>query len=206
MKIWDLYAPIYKMAMKSDEKTYRFMYDRIPKVIDGLYVLEIATGPGLLAKNVAYAASKMIATDFSEGMIKQAQKGDRPANLSFEVADATNLPFEDNTFDAVIIANALHIIPNPEKALSEIDRVIKPDGILIAPNFIHRHTGIRSRIWSCILKIAGIRFEHQWSENEYIDFLHSNNWEPVFTKRLDARITMLYTECIFKGNKSTNRF
>ena len=53
MKIWDLYAPIYKTAMKSDEKTYRFMYDRIPKVIDGLYVLEIATGPGLLAKNVA---------------------------------------------------------------------------------------------------------------------------------------------------------
>ena len=67
MKIWDLYAPIYKTAMKSDEKTYRFMYDRIPKVIDGLYVLEIATGPGLLAKNVAHAASKMIATDFSEG-------------------------------------------------------------------------------------------------------------------------------------------
>ena len=191
MKIWDLYAPIYKMAMKSDEKTYRFMYDRIPKVIDGLYVLEIATGPGLLAKNVAHAASKMIATDFSEGMIKQAQKGDRPANLSFEVADATNLPFEDNTFDAVIIANALHIIPNPEKALSEIDRVVKPDGILLAPKFIHRHTGIKSRIWSCILKIAGIKFEHQWSEKEYIEFLQRNNWEPVFAKRLDARITML---------------
>ena len=204
--IWDLYAPIYKMAMKSDEKIYEFMYDRIPKVIDGLYVLEIATGPGLLAKHVAHAANKMIATDYSDCMIAQAKKGDCPENLTFEVADATNLPFDDNIFDAVIIANALHIIPNPEKALSEIDRVIKPDGILIAPNFIHRHTGIGSRIWSCILKIAGIRFEHQWSEKEYIDFLHSNNWEPVFTKRLDARITMLYTECIFKGNKSTKRF
>ena len=201
MKIWDLYAPIYKTAMKSDEKIYRLMYDRIPKVIDGLYVLEIATGPGLLAKNVAHATSKMIATDYSDGMIAQAKKGDCPENLTFEVADATNLPFDDNTFDAVIIANALHIIPNPEKALSEIDRVIKPKGILIAPNFIHRHTDIRSRIWSIMLKIAGIRFEHQWSEKEYIDFLRHNNWEPVFTKRLDTRITMLYTECVKKKVK-----
>ncbi|MCR5024844.1 MAG: class I SAM-dependent methyltransferase [Lachnospiraceae bacterium] len=43
----------------------------------------------------------------------------------------------DASFDAVIISNALHIIPDPEKALSEINRVPKKDGILIAPNFIN---------------------------------------------------------------------
>ena len=47
-KTWDLYAPIYEIAMRSDRNIYQFMYDRIPEVIRGKEVLEIATGPGFL--------------------------------------------------------------------------------------------------------------------------------------------------------------
>lgn len=126
-KTWDLYAPIYERAMRSDENTYQFLYDRIPDVIRNKDVLEIATGPGLLAKHVASAAKTMIATDYSEGMIAQAKKGVYPTKLRFEVADATALPYADGSFDAVIISNALHIIPEPERALREIDRVLKPE-------------------------------------------------------------------------------
>ena len=82
---WDLYAPVYELAMRSDLKTYKQMYDRIPKVIKGKEVLEIATGPGMLAKHVAHAAGHMIATDFSDGMIREAKKGTCPDNLTFEV-------------------------------------------------------------------------------------------------------------------------
>ena len=52
-KIWDLYAPIYKQAMKADRRIYDYMYKRIPGKIRDKEVLEIATGPGLLAKHVA---------------------------------------------------------------------------------------------------------------------------------------------------------
>ena len=48
-KIWDIYAPIYKQAMKADQHIYEFMYQRIPEKIQNMEVLEIATGPGLLA-------------------------------------------------------------------------------------------------------------------------------------------------------------
>ena len=65
--IWSFYAPVYENAMRADQKTYEFMYDRIPKVIEGKEVLELATGPGLLAKHVAYAAKRMVATDYAEG-------------------------------------------------------------------------------------------------------------------------------------------
>ena len=116
-KIWDLYAPIYEIAMRSDQKIYQFMYDRIPEIIRGKEVLEIATGPGLLAKHVAPAAKRMIATDYSDGMIAEAKKGECPDNLTFEVADATALPYEDGSFDVVLISNALHVMPEPEKAL-----------------------------------------------------------------------------------------
>ena len=78
-------------------------------------MLEIATGPGLLAKHVAHAASEMIATDYSEGMIKEAKNGECPPNLRFEIADAMALPYENDFFDAVLIANALHIVPDPQR-------------------------------------------------------------------------------------------
>ena len=200
-KIWDLYAPIYERAMRADKKLYQFMYDRIPEVIEGKEVLEIATGPGLLAKHVAYAAKRMIATDYSDGMIKEVKKGECPDNLTFEVADATALPYEDHSFDAVLIANALHVMPEPEKALCEIDRVLKPGGILIAPNFVEHKTGLGSRIWSRILQIAGIKFEHQWTAKEYVEFLSANGFKAVYEKEMPARITLYYTECKRKSEE-----
>ena len=194
-KIWDLYAPIYELAMRSDEKIYRYMYDRIPTVIRGKEVLEIATGPGLLAKHVAPAAGQMIATDYSDGMIAEAKKGTCPSNLKYEVADATDLPYEDNSFDAVLISNALHIIPEPEKALAEIDRVLREGGILIAPNFVEHKSGFGSRLWSGILTLAGVRFDHQWTAEEYLNFLEKNGWHVTFSKEMAARITLMYAEC-----------
>ena len=83
---------------------------------------------------------RMTATDYSEKMLAVARRGIVPSNLIFERADVSNLQYDDESFDVVIIANALHVIPNPEKVLSEIKRVLKKDGLLIAPNFIHDNT------------------------------------------------------------------
>lgn len=197
--VWDLYAPIYEKAMRMDQKYYRYMYDRIPVLIQDKVVLEIATGPGLLAKHIAYAAKSIIATDNSEGMIKEARKGVYAKNLSFGVADAINLPYADGSFDVVIIANALHVMENPEQALSEINRVLRSNGILIAPNFVGHMAGIVSKIWSGILKLTGIRFDHQWTSQEYLQWLENHGWKVTFSKLLPSRISLMYVECIRKA-------
>lgn len=81
------------------------------------------------------------ATDYSENMIKEAEKRNQGEHkceqLRFCVQDATNLTYEDEKFNVVVIANALHIMPQPEKALKEIHRVLKKDGILFAPTFVY---------------------------------------------------------------------
>ena len=194
-KIWDWYAPIYKRAMRAEERSYAFLYRRIPKLIRGKEVLELATGPGLLAKRIAPVTKRMLATDYSEGMIAEAKKGACPKNLRFEVADAMDLPYADASFDAVIIVNALHLLPEPERALREIARVLRPDGILIAPNFVKKRERFVDCCWEAVLRLVGVRFEHQWTAGEYLAFFRDNGWEPLFYKEMQARMPFLYVEC-----------
>lgn len=192
--IWNIFAPVYELAMRSQKNIYDYMYVRIGEVAKGKDVLELATGPGMIARHIAPLANHVVATDFAPKMIETARKAKNPENLSFEVADATSLRFEDKSFDAVVIANALHIIPNPEKALAEIRRVLKDDGVLIAPNFIFKAGGKRN-LWQRILSLVGVRFAHEWTEDEYKSFLKANGWTIEMSYVLKGRIDLAYVEC-----------
>ena len=192
--IWDIFAPVYELAMRSQKNIYDYMYVRIGEVAKRKDVLELATGPGMIARHIAPFANHVVATDFAPKMIETARKAKNPENVCFEVADATSLRFMDKSFDVVVIANALHIIPNPEKALAEIRRVLKDDGVLIAPNFIFKAGGKRN-LWQRILSLVGVRFAHEWTEDEYKSFLKANGWTIEMSYVLKGRIDLAYVEC-----------
>ncbi len=192
--IWNFFAPVYEFSMRVQKDIYSYLYERIGEVAKGKVVLELATGPGMIARHIAPAAKSVVATDLAPKMIETALKAKNPENLSFEVADATSLRFEDNSFDVVVIANALHIIPNPEKALAEIRRVLKDDGLLIAPNYLLNVSGIKN-LWKKILNLIGIRFAHEWTANEFKAFLESNGWSIKMDRVIKGRIDLVYVEC-----------
>ena len=95
----------------------------------------------------------------------------------------------------MIIANCLHIVPNPEKVLSEIERVMKKGGLLIAPNFIERKIA-SPNLWQKLLFKLGVKFEHQWTSEQYKNFLESNGWKITFSEVVPGRIDLMYVECV----------
>jgi len=99
-------------------------------------ILDIATGTGDLAINlVRTKAEKIVGLDISEGMLNVGRKKITKKNLdqtiTMMVGDSENLPFEDGTFDAITVAFGIRNFENLEKGLSEILRVLKPNGIFV---------------------------------------------------------------------------
>ena len=135
---WQRIAKLYAPFMKGSDRLYAAICDRIRAGLKrDMNILELACGSGQLSLRLSTHVQLWEATDFSENMIREAKKKSCSGRLHFSVQDATNLPYADSSFDAVVIANALHIMPNPERALSEIRRVLKPGGLLYAPTFVH---------------------------------------------------------------------
>ena len=84
---------------------------------------------------------------------------------------------EDNSFDLVLIANALHLIPDASIALCEVHRVLKEGGLLIAPNFVYEGKINCVRMW--LTNKVGFRSYYEWNFQEYIDFLEKHGFVVI---------------------------
>ena len=131
---WNRYAKFYDSeVLRFSRAAYADMYRLMTKVLTKeMDVLELATGTGLIAINIAGAVRSITATDFSPKMIETAKKKIVPENVRFSVEDATALSFDDNSFDVVIANHMLYHVPDVERALREIARVLKPGGSFYA--------------------------------------------------------------------------
>lgn len=192
---WNRNAKRYDRFMRKDRAAYEKLYELIRPVVKARTVLELAAGTGLIAKNIVRAASHIEVTDASEEMIAEAKRNNRSAKLHFSVWDMFCLPYADKSFDVVIVSNALHIVPEPEKALREIRRVLRDDGVLIAPTFTHLGNGLIGKIRAFFLKLAGFPLYHRWSTESYLQFLQQNGWHIHKSLVLRAGFPLTYAEC-----------
>ena len=193
---WDRTAKIYDHFMKKDHKAYKQMYSLIYPVVRHKQVLELATGTGLIAKHIVRSADHIEATDASQEMIEQAKQGVKSTKLYFSVQDMFQLPYADQSFDVVIVVNALHIVPEPEKALSEIRRVLKDDGVLVAPTFTHADNAFFGKVKAFFMKLAGFPLHSKWTSPEYLAFLRENGWTVQKSTVLKASFPLAYAECV----------
>ena len=192
---WDRNAGLYDRFMRKDGAAYEMMYEMIQPVVRHKTVLELATGTGLIAKHIVNAAALVEATDASAEMIAEAKRDNRSAKLHFSVQDMFRLPYAEESFDVVIVSNALHIVPQPEKALAEIRRVLKDDGVLIAPTFTHAENSPWGNLQALALKIAGFPLHSRWTSAAYLAFLQQNGWTVCRSVVLQNSIPLTYAEC-----------
>ncbi|WP_243002697.1 class I SAM-dependent methyltransferase [Lachnotalea glycerini] len=192
-KFWEKFAKLYTpMQERKNAKLYLELCKVISKYLDqNMQVLELACGSGQLTFPLCKKAGAWEATDFSEKMIEEAKTRASGFPVTFSIQDATNLSYEDEKFDTVIIANALHIMPNPENALSEIRRVLKRGGLLIAPTFVY--DGKVNKIRIRLMELLGFHTFHKWKSDEYIEFVCKNGFDIIDSSIIESEIL---SECI----------
>lgn len=193
---WDKNAGRYDRFIRKDAAAYEQLYELLRPVVRQKNVLELATGTGLIAKNIVNSAAHIEATDASPEMLAEAKQGNCSAKLHFSAQDMFHLPYAAKSFDVVIVANALHIVPEPEKALSEIRRVLKDDGVLAAPTFTHADNAFFGRVKAFFMKLAGFPLHSKWTSAEYLAFLRENGWMVHKSTVLRASFPLTYAECV----------
>lgn len=179
---WDKFAKLYAPFMKKDKEVYDKICEYIgPYLNKHMNMLELACGSGQFSFSLSKHTKSWISTDFSEQMILEAMKRREAKNLIFEVADATSLSFDNEKFDCVLIANALHIMPKPDEAMKEIYRVLKPNGILFAPTFLWKE-GKQRKLIKSLMSISGFKMYHEWNKNQFEDFIEEYGFSVVEMK------------------------
>ena len=121
----------FGIDVKWRNKVVKIVSDKNPENI-----LDIATGTGDLAISLtATNAKKIIGLDISDGMLEVGRRKIQSKKLdgiiSMVIGDSEDLPFDDNTFDAITVAFGVRNFENLEKGLAEILRVLKPNGVFV---------------------------------------------------------------------------
>ena len=195
-KFWQRYAPIYSLLMRGEYKSYDEICAKVYIYLKkDMNVLELACGTGMFTFRLADKVKSWEATDFAENMVKEAEisykkHGSEIAGLSFSLQDATNLPYEDESFDAVMIANALHIMPEPEKALSEIRRVLKKDGLLYAPTFVHGE-GTAFAFRTGLIELFGFKAYIKPTNEEFAQFIGQQGFRVMEHDKVGSKVAPL---------------
>jgi demethylmenaquinone methyltransferase/2-methoxy-6-polyprenyl-1,4-benzoquinol methylase len=117
------------------KKAIKLLAKSKPKLI-----LDVATGTGDFAiETLKLNPDQVIGVDISEGMLEVGRKKMKARGIDHKIdlrlGDSENLPFEENKFDAVIVAFGVRNFENLEKGLTEMQRVLKPGGQLVVLEF-----------------------------------------------------------------------
>ncbi len=172
---WDMIARLYDtvqgtFSRKSIALMCKAVADKIP---EGAYVLDCAAGTGILTMAAAKKAKHVLCTDMSRAMLIEAMKKARRLgvhNVSFAKRDITALKDKDNTFEAVVAGNVIHLLDEPEKAFSELLRVTKVGGRVLIPTYLVAEGSLLARTAVKIYRLFGYRGK-AYNLDEYLQFI-----------------------------------
>ena len=170
---WDRVAWAYDLFAEGiNRKADRALCAAVERLIaPSDAVLECACGTGLLTEVMEPRCRSLVATDFSEKMLKRAEKKcGGYGNVRFEQADILHLPYPDASFDVVVAANVIHLLDQPYQALRQLERVCRPGGRLIIPTYMNRTDKGTTNSVSSAIGRAGADFKREFTLDTYRQF------------------------------------
>lgn len=196
-RFWDRFANFYDSFInKVFRESYASILENIESDLNKNHnVLEIGSGTGIISFSICSKVSSIVATDISPKMIHNANqkliKG-KIQNIDFQIQDSYNLTLPDKSFDLVIASNLLHLLYEPEKPLKEVKRVMREDGIFIAPTLCAGENNKSKIIASVIGTLSGFKVVNKWSINELRNMLIDNGFIITRTVIIYDKIPLAY--------------
>ena len=189
---WDRVAWLYDLVERSNRAVNAAAAARVAGLVPkGARVLDCAAGTGEFSLAAAERAETVLCTDLSLPMLDRARKKAKKrglTNISFAQRDITALPDRDGSFDAVIAANVLHLLPQPERAVRELWRVAAPRGRLILPTYLQGRVGTAYGTMIKIYQGVGFHYEHAFTPETYRMLLESMDLAPVLVEVIPGRV------------------
>jgi len=179
-KAFDLLAPFYNIMTLPLVRVRNQVVDFAGAGKDST-ILDVATGTGQQAFAFAKRGYDVTGVDLTESMLEIARKNNKAGFVKFEIADATHLRFEENSFDVSCISFALHDMPPNirEKVLQEMVRVTKPGGIIgIVDYDLPRNKIGRALIYRLITLYEG-EYYKQFIVSDLNSLLRKTNVEVI---------------------------
>lgn len=181
--LYDLFETVY------NGKVYRGTGEEVARLLVPTdHVLECACGTGAISIAIARRCARLLATDFSDGMLRRAERKLKGFDhVRVEKADICNLPYPNGCFDAAVAGNVVHLLSEPEKALSELKRVTKPGGLIILPTYINMSKG-SSVVAVKFIEMLGASFKQQFDLEGYRIFLTASGFPPNEIRVVEGRM------------------
>ena len=187
---WDRISPLYDLFENVyNHRVYAGTGRKVAEFIDSTdFVLECACGTGAITVCIAEKCRKLVATDFATGMLRQAARKCRKyGNVKFKRADITNIKCRSDRFDKVVAGNVIHLLPDPGKALAELERVAKPDGKIIIPTYINMSKS-SAGLAVKFVELLGADFKKQFDLDSYKAFFEEMGYQDVEYHVVDGRM------------------
>ncbi|WP_230293154.1 class I SAM-dependent methyltransferase [Croceicoccus sp. Ery5] len=168
---YDKWAPIYDLVFGNVFATGRALSIAAAEQVGGR-ILEVGVGTGISLPRYSKDV-RLVGVDISDSMLDKARERTRRLNLEnveqIRVMDAEAMDFATGEFDVVVAQYVVTAVPNPEKALDEFLRVLRPGGEIVITTRISADKGIRDRIEKMLMPVTsklGWRTEFPWERYE----------------------------------------